>query len=193
MTGFLNRDDWLKLGRAAAAISQWNVWIDDDTNIQVSDMRSRVRRLRIKIDFLMVDYIQIIQAPKHLQKANDNEKVGYISTHLKFLNRDLKIPVIACAQLSRSPEKRRDTKPQLSDLRQSGQLEQDADIVAFIHRPAISGPADDSGVAEIIMAKQRNGPTGTFQLAFMSQFTKFANLYDIDSEEGGGKEKWYDK
>jgi replicative DNA helicase len=165
-----------------------NVWIDDDTNIQVSDIRSRVRRLHTEIDFIMLDYLQIIQPPKHLQRANDNEKIGYNSTHLKFLNREMKIPVIACAQLNRSPDKRRDTRPQLSDLRQSGQIEQDADIVAFIHRPPISDESVDSGMAEIIMAKQRNGPTGTFQLAFMSQFTKFATLYNE-----AGEEKWYDK
>lgn len=192
MTGFLNRDDWLRLGRAAAAISQWNVWIDDDTNLQVSDIRARVRRLQTDIDFIMVDYIQIMQSPKNLQKSDDNTKIGYISKHLKFLNRDLKIPVIACAQLSRAMEKRKIPKPQLSDLRQSGQLEQDADIVAFIHREDITNP-ESSAIAEISIAKQRLGSTTTFKMAFISQFTKFANLYDIDYEEGGGREKWYDK
>lgn len=192
MTGFLNRDDWSKLGRAAGVISQWNIWIDDDTNVQVSDIRSRVRRLRTKIDFIMVDYLQIIHPPKHLLKADDNTKVGDISKHLKFLNKELKIPVIACAQLSRASVKGKVRAPVLSDLRESGHIEQDADLVAFIHRTDLIDP-ERSGMAEIEMAKQRNGPTGTFQLAFMSQFTKFANLYDVDSEEGGGKDKWYDK
>jgi replicative DNA helicase len=190
MTGFLNRDDWGRLGAAAGRIAQWDVWIDDDTNLQVSDIRSRIRRLQISIDFIMVDYLQIMQSPKHLQRATDNEKIGYNSSHLKFLNRDLKIPVIANAQLNRSPDKRRDSTPQLSDLRQSGQIEQDADIVAFIHRTDITGTSEESGMAEIIMAKQRNGPTGSFQVAFMGQFTKFANLYDPGSDT---PEMWYNK
>lgn len=193
-TGYLNKEDWSRIARAAGTISQWKIWIDDDTRTQVDDVRSKLRRImnktREKIDFLMVDYLQIMQPPKHMQKANSNEKIAYISSHLKFLNRDLKIPIIACAQLNRGPEKRKSPKPQLSDLRESGQIEQDADQVAFIHREGLTDEGEPSAMAEITLEKHRNGPTGKFQMAFLAQFTKFTNLYEEQEDRDG---KWYDK
>jgi replicative DNA helicase len=187
LTGFVNKDEWAKLGRAAGTMSQWKVWIDDSTGIHAHDIGARIRRLRQPLDAILLDYVQLLQSPKHLYKATDEQKVAYNSMHLKFMARSMKTPIIACAQLNRSPNKRKEEIPRLSDLRQSGQLEQDCDIALLIHQ--MEGE-DHAGVAQLIIAKQRNGPTGEVALAFIGQFTKFASLWQ-DSE--GSAERWYDR
>jgi len=180
-TGFVSREDWSKLAEAAGRIGQWKVWIDDSTGLQVSDLRSRIRQLKVKLDVIMVDYIQILSVPKHLQRATDNEKIAHISTQLKFLNKSLGVPIVAAAQLSRASDKRKGGKPQLSDLRQSGQIEQDADIVALIHREEDEGESvTGGGTATILLAKHRNGPTGELTLAWDGKTSSFGNLWRGD-------------
>lgn len=186
LTGFVGREDWSRIGRAAAAMAQWKFWIDDSTGIQVTDIRSRYRRLRTTIDVIAVDYLQLMDVPKSLHSKPRYEQIGFVSRSMKAMCKDLKVPVIACAQLNRDVTKRKKSRPQLSDLRESGQLEQDADIIAFLHRP---DQEESTGLAEVIIGKQRNGPTGDFQMAFVKEYAKFCNLYQQEQ----GNEQWYQR
>jgi len=179
-TGYLNKDDWGKLGRAAGQLSQARIFIDDMAAMSMSEMRSKARRLKLEhgLDLLIVDYLQLMSGGGQ-RYENRTQEISQISRGLKALAKEIAIPVVAISQLNRAIESRRgDHRPQLSDLRESGSIEQDADVVAFIYREdAGDAGAESDGTAEIIIGKQRNGPTGTFKLAFMKQFTKFANLY----------------
>lgn len=185
-TGFLNKEDWIKLGRAAGSLSQAKMFIDDTAGMTISEMRSKARRLSLEhgLDLLIVDYLQLMSGSSQ-RIENRTQEISQISRGLKGLAKEINVPVIAISQLNRAIEARRgDHRPQLSDLRESGSIEQDADIVMFIYREdAVNPTEENSGVAEIIIGKQRNGPTGTFQLAFLKQFTKFANLW-----QGGAPE-----
>jgi replicative DNA helicase len=177
-TGFLNKEDWMKLGLAARRLSQARLFIDDCGSMTITQLRAKAQRLALEhgIDLVVVDYLQLLHGS---QKRYDNRtaEVTEISSGLKNLAKELKIPVIAAAQLSRDIEKSA-RKPRLSDLRESGSIEQDADLVLFIHRPElITETEENAGVAEIVIGKQRNGMTGDFQLAFLKQFTKFTNLW----------------
>jgi replicative DNA helicase len=178
--GFLNKDDWGKLGRAAGFLSQAKIFIDDTASMSITEMRSKARRLSLEhgLDLLIVDYLQLMSGTNQ-RYENRTQEISQISRGLKSLAKEINIPVLAISQLNRAIESRRgDHRPQLSDLRESGSIEQDADLVVFIFREDISdSAAENRGVAEIIIGKQRNGPTGSFELAFMQQFTKFANLY----------------
>jgi replicative DNA helicase len=184
-TGFLNKEDWNKLGRAAGSLSQAKIYIDDTAGMSISEMRSKARRLRLEhgLDLLIVDYLQLMSGTNS-RYENRTQEISQISRGLKALAKELSVPVIAISQLNRAIESRRgDHRPQLSDLRESGSIEQDADVVIFIYREESTNPTEEnSGVAEIIIGKQRNGPTGTFQLAFLKQFTKFANLWQGSDE-----------
>ena len=179
-TGFLNKDDWGKLGRAASSLSQAKIFIDDTAAMSITEMRSKARRLSLEhgLDLLIVDYLQLMSGTNQ-RYENRTQEISQISRGLKALAKEINIPVMAISQLNRAIESRRgDHRPQLSDLRESGSIEQDADLVLFIYREDIADPtAENRGVAEMIISKQRNGPTGRFELAFMQQFTKFANLY----------------
>lgn len=179
-TGLLNREDWIKLGQAAGALSQAKIFIDDTAAMTIAEMRSKARRLSLEdgLDLLIVDYLQLMSGTNQ-RSENRTQEISQISRGLKALAKEINVPVLAISQLNRAIESRRgERRPQLSDLRESGSIEQDADIVLFIYREEQGDDGGDGGnVAEIIVGKQRNGPTGTFQLAFMSQFTKFANLY----------------
>ncbi len=179
-TGFLNKEDWSKLGRAAGALSQAKIFIDDTAGMTITEMRAKARRLSLEhgMDLLIVDYLQLMSGSNQ-RYENRTQEISQISRGLKALAKDLNIPVLAISQLNRAIESRRgDHRPQLSDLRESGSIEQDADIVVFIFREDVVDPTtENQGVAEIIVGKQRNGPTGTFQLAFIKQYTKFANLW----------------
>jgi replicative DNA helicase len=177
-TGFVSREDWIKLGLAARRLSQARLFIDDSGSMTVTQLRAKAQRLALEhgIDLLIVDYLQLLHGS---QKRYDNRtaEVTEISSGLKSLAKELKIPVIAAAQLNRDVEKS-GRKPRLSDLRESGSIEQDADLVIFIDRPELAGETEENaGIAEIVVGKQRNGMTGSFQLAFIKQFTKFANLW----------------
>jgi replicative DNA helicase len=180
-TGFLHKDDWGKLGRAAGFLSQAKIFIDDTAAMSITEVRSKARRLSLEhgVDLLIVDYLQLMSGTNQ-RYENRTQEISQISRGLKSLAKEINIPVVAISQLNRAIESRRgDHRPQLSDLRESGSIEQDADLVVFIFREDIADPAaENRGVAEIIIGKQRNGPTGSFKLAFMQQFTKFADLYE---------------
>jgi len=179
-TGYLNKEDWGRLGRAAGALSQAKLFIDDSAAITMPEMRSKARRLSLEqgLDLVIVDYLQLMSGSGQ-RYENRTQEISQISRGLKALAKEIRIPVVAISQLNRAPESRRgDHRPQLSDLRESGSIEQDADLVMFIYREEMFNPTEEnSGIAEMIIGKQRNGPTGTFELAFIKQFTKFANLW----------------
>ncbi len=179
-TGYLNKEDWSRLSRASGALADTRIFIDDSASITIGEMRSKVRRLKLEhgLDLLIVDYLQLMSGSTQ-RYENRTQEISQISRGLKAIAKELGVPVIAVSQLSRAVEARRgDHRPQLSDLRESGSIEQDADVVLFIFREELLNPTpDNAGVAELIIGKQRNGPTGTLNLAFIKQYTKFADLY----------------
>jgi len=188
--GFRSKDDIRKLTRATEELMHSKLFIDDSPGISVSEMRAKARRLRQTegLDLLIVDYLQLMSAVPIGGKRFENrtQEVSAISRGLKSLAKELKVPVVALSQLSRAPESRGgDHRPQLSDLRESGSIEQDADVVAFIFREEVykKDDPDLEGRAEIIVAKQRNGPTDTIRLAFIKRYTRFENL-SAESEFG---------
>ena len=172
---------WNRLWEAAAKLDEANIFIDDTPGLSILDLRSRARRLQAEggLDFIVIDYLQLMQGSRS-RKANDNrqQEVTEISRGLKALARELQVPVLALSQLSRSVELRQSKQPMLSDLRESGSLEQDADIVMFLYREDYYKGADDtpSHITELIVAKHRNGPTGRVTLFFKEDCTKFISL-----------------
>jgi replicative DNA helicase len=180
-SGDLTTDQYKQLADAAADLSESNILIDDTTGITVTRMKAKLRRVK-NLGLVIVDYLQLMQGER---KNSDNRvlEVGDISRGLKLLAKELKIPVICCAQLSRGPESRTDKRPMLSDLRDSGAIEQDADIVMFLYRDEYYKGATDQSVAECIVAKNRHGSTGTVKLGWIGQFTKFITQ-DVEHEEG---------
>jgi len=171
--------DFGRLARAAGILQGCPIWIDDTPAITLLEMRSKARRLKAEHDIglLVVDYLQLMRSPEYAE--NRVQEISDVSRSLKGLSRELKIPVIALSQLSRASEQRGgERKPILSDLRDSGAIEQDADIVIFIHRPEYYDKEDETkrGIAEILLAKHRNGPTGDFTLRFSREFTRFDNF-----------------
>ena len=181
--GMLLERDLPAIAQAAEKLSLAKIFIDDSASIGVLEMRAKARRLKAEhgLDMLVIDYVQLMQGRGRFE--NRQQELTSISRSLKGLAKELNVPVLILSQLSRAPEARSDHRPQLSDLRESGALEQDADVVMFIYREdRYKGPEDqDTGEAEIIIAKQRNGPVGTVKLAFISDYTRFENL-----ERGGG-------
>jgi replicative DNA helicase len=171
--------DWSGVVRACNELEQAPLWIDDSSDLGMLELRAKARRLRAQekdLGIVIVDYIQLMRAEDPRQGRV--EQVGQISRGLKILARELDIPVIGISQLSRAPEQRPDKRPILSDLRESGQLEQDSDLVAFIYRDEYYNgeDSDDPGVAELLIAKHRNGPTGKVRLAFLEHYPGFADL-----------------
>ena len=178
-TGYLNREEWARLADGLHRLSESRIFIDDSPGITVLEMRAKSRRLKQEhgLDMLLVDYLQLIQGRGRVDSRTN--EVSQISRDLKMLAKELNVPLIALSQLSRAPETRTDHRPQLSDLRESGSIEQDADVVAFIYREEMYGATDENqGVAELIIGKQRNGPTGVVRLAFLREFTRFENLWN---------------
>jgi len=175
-TGFIEESEWAKIAQAIGELSEAPIYIDDTPGISVMELRTKARRLQAEHDlgFVIVDYLQLMQGRR---SENRVQEVSDISRSLKELARELNIPVVAASQLNRSVEQRPNNRPQLSDLRESGSIEQDADIVMFIYREELRDPETTRrGVADIIVAKHRNGPTADIELAFLAQQTKFANL-----------------
>ena len=176
-TGKLNEKDWARLAKAYNDLSQSRIFIDDSATISPLEMRAKCRRLKAEhgLALVIVDYLQLVTAAG--RSENRQQELSAISRSMKGLAKELGVPVVALSQLSRAPEARTDRRPQLSDLRESGALEQDADIVMFIYREEEHKPTDENrGIAEIIIGKQRNGPTGSRKLAFIKEFTRFENL-----------------
>jgi replicative DNA helicase len=177
--GELEDRDWSKLISAADRLSSAPIFIDDTAGITVMEMRSKARRLKIEHDLklIIIDYLQLMQGSGGKGGENRQQEISEISRSLKALAREINVPVIALSQLSRSVESRQVKKPMLSDLRESGSLEQDADIVAFLYREDYYNPdTENKNITEVIIAKHRNGPVDTVQLFFHKQFTKFSDL-----------------
>src|SRR3989338_8062175 len=176
-TGFLSQSDWPHLVNAAGKFSDAPIFIDDSSALSVLELRGKARRLKSQHDIklIIVDYMQLLQGSS--RSEGRQQEIADISRSLKFLAKELSVPVIAISQLSRKPEGRDDRRPQLADLRESGAIEQDADVVLLIFREEVYAPTEENrGIAEVTIAKQRNGPTGLVKLAFLSQFTRFDNL-----------------
>ncbi|MFA5683018.1 MAG: replicative DNA helicase [Lysobacteraceae bacterium] len=183
-TGQLEDEDWNRVSTAVTQLSEVKLFIDDTPALSPTELRSRARRLarEHELGLIVIDYLQLMQVPGN--KENRATEISEISRSLKALAKELNVPVIALSQLNRSLEQRADRRPVMADLRESGAIEQDADLIVFIYRDEYYHPESaDKGVAEIIIGKQRNGPTGTVKLAFHGQFTRFDNL---SSETYGG-------
>ncbi len=178
-TGYLTRDEWGRLAEAIGTLSEAKIFIDDTPGISVLEMRAKTRRLfteQKKLDLIVVDYLQLMSGGKRSESRQ--QEVSLISRELKGLAKELNVPIVALSQLSRAPEARNPPRPMMSDLRESGSIEQDADVVAFIYREDYYKPSEENaGIAELLIAKQRNGPTGTVKLAFLREFTRFENYY----------------
>ena len=182
-TGYLATSDWPRLTAAAGKLSEAPIFIDDTPAISVMELRARARRLKSHhgIKLIILDYTQLMRGSAMNMESRQQE-ISEISRSLKALARELSVPVIAISQLSRAVESRTDHRPQLSDLRESGAIEQDADVVVLILREEYYAPSpDNQGIAEVIIAKQRNGPVGSLKLAFIKEFTRFDNLSRADS------------
>jgi replicative DNA helicase len=176
-TGTLTDDDWNKLARRMGEVAQAPMFIDDSPNLTMMEIRAKARRLKQRHDLrlVVVDYLQLMTSPKRVE--NRQQEVAEMSRSLKLLAKELGVPVVAISQLNRGAEQRSDKKPQLSDLRESGAIEQDADMVMFVYRDEYyNEDSDQQGLAEVILAKNRNGPTGAEKLAFLKRFAKFADL-----------------
>lgn len=177
-TGFLSASDWPKLTAAAGKLAEAPIFIDDSPGISVMELRAKARRLKANhdIQLIILDYIQLMRSSTSSSESRQQE-ISEISRSLKALARELSVPIIGISQLSRAVESRNDHRPQLSDLRESGAIEQDADVVVLILREEYYNPTpENKGVAEIIIAKQRNGPVGSVKLAFLNEYTRFENL-----------------
>ncbi|WP_420319393.1 replicative DNA helicase [Gorillibacterium massiliense] len=177
-TGFLESDDWEKMTMAIGSLSEANIYIDDSPSVTVADIRAKCRRLKKErgLGMILIDYLQLI-AGRGKAGENRQQEVSEISRTLKQIARELEVPVIALSQLSRGVEQRQDKRPMMSDLRESGSIEQDADIVAFLYRDDYyDKESEKKNIIEIIIAKQRNGPVGTVELAFLKNYNKFVSL-----------------
>lgn len=176
--GSMNESDWTKITKAMGRMAEAPLWIDDNPNMTVMEIRSKARRLKSKVGdlgLIVVDYLQLMTGRSSAE--NRQVEVAEISRGLKILARELETPVLALSQLSRNLEQRADKRPMLSDLRESGSLEQDADVVMFLYRDEVYHPdSADKGTAEVIVAKHRNGPNGVCRLAFVDYCTLFANM-----------------
>lgn len=177
-TGKLEAEDWGKLTMAMGSLSHAGIYIDDSPGIRVSEIRSKCRRLKQEhgLGMIIIDYLQLIQGSGS-SSENRQQEVSEISRSLKGLARELEVPLIALSQLSRGVESRQDKRPMMSDLRESGSIEQDADIVGFLYRDDYyDDESEQQNIIEIIISKQRNGPTGTVELAFVREYNKFVDL-----------------
>jgi replicative DNA helicase len=180
-TGRLNDDDWLRITKTVGRIAQAPIYIDDTPSISVLEARAKARRLKREngLGLVIVDYLQLMSS--HSRAQSREQEISMISRGLKALSKELDVPVLALSQLSRAVESRTDKRPQLSDLRESGSIEQDADVVMFIYRPDIYGLKGDDGaslegIAEIIIGKQRNGPVGSIHLQWNAESATYETL-----------------
>jgi len=180
-SGFLSPSDWPKLTKAAQTLSESKIYIDDTPAISALELRAKARRLKANADIqlIVLDYLQLMRAST--KSDSRQQEISEISRSLKALARELSVPIIALSQLSRAVESRQDHRPQLSDLRESGAIEQDADVVILLMREEYYNPTEENrGVADVIIAKQRNGPVGTVKLSFVKEYMRFENLAHVD-------------
>ena len=178
-TGNLTDAEWESLIEGAGVIGRSNLIIDDTPGISIPELRSKCRKFKLEYDLklVIIDYLQLMSGSSSRSSDSRQQEISEISRSLKALARELKVPVIALSQLSRAVEQRPEHRPMLSDLRESGAIEQDADVVMFLYRDDYYNPdTEKKGIAEVIIAKQRNGPIGTIELAWLPDYTKFANL-----------------
>lgn len=178
-TGKLEDDDWAKLAQASGVLSEAEILIDDTPGISIMEIRAKCRKMKLEknIGLVVIDYLQLVQGSSKRASGSREQEIAEISRSLKILAKEINVPVIALSQLSRAPEQRPDHRPMLSDLRESGSIEQDADIVMFLYRDDYyNQDSDKKNVAEVILAKHRSGSTGTVELAWLGNYTKFANL-----------------
>jgi replicative DNA helicase len=176
-TGDLEDDDWAKISMGAVILADSPIYIDDTPGITISDVRAKCRKLKMEkgLDLIMIDYLQLMSGSGKMQSRE--QEISEISRGLKALAREMSAPVVALSQLSRACESRADHRPMLSDLRESGAIEQDADVVMFLYRDEYYHPESElKNQAELIISKQRNGPTGTVNLVWIGQYTKFKNM-----------------
>jgi len=188
-TGYLNESDWPKLTIAAGSLSESPIYIDDTAALSVLELRAKARRLKSDhgLGMVIIDYLQLMKGRARVESRQ--QEISEISRSLKALAKELNIPVIAVSQLSRKTEERTGNRPQLSDLRESGAIEQDADLILFIYRDEVYNRSEDNpnrGKAEVIIGKQRNGPIGKIDLAFLDKFTTFKDLYKGETENTYG-------
>jgi replicative DNA helicase len=186
--GFFSMEDWHRLTDAAGILSEAPIYIDDSASLTAMEIRAKARRLKMEknIGLIVIDYLQLMQGRASAERRD--LEISEISRSLKALAKELKLPVLALSQLNRMLEQRTDKRPRLSDLRESGALEQDADVVAFIYRDEVYNKEEDNprrGIAEILLSKQRNGPTGDVNLTFLHSFTRFENLASEEVVAGG--------
>ena len=184
-TGFLTESDWPRLTLAAGNLSDAPIYIDDTAALSVLELRAKARRLNAEhgLGMVILDYLQLMKGRSRVESRQ--QEISEISRSLKALAKELNIPLIAVSQLSRRTEERQGNRPQLSDLRESGAIEQDADVILFIYRDEVYNRAEDNpnrGKAEIIIGKQRNGPIGKVDLAYLDKFTSFKELYRGEGE-----------
>ena len=179
----MSQAEWPKLAQAADTLYKAPIFIDDSAALGVLDLRARARRLKKEHDLglLIIDYLQLMRGRSNTGGDRREQEISEISRFLKALAKELNIPVIAISQLNRMVEQRDNKRPRLSDLRESGAIEQDADVIMFIYRDEVYDKESKfKGIAEIIIGKQRNGPTGEVQVTFLDKFTAFKNLYNTE-------------
>ena len=185
LKGKLDDNEWLKLANTSGRLADAPIYIDDTPGISIMEIRARCRKLKLEknIGLVVIDYLQLVQASNKRNGSREQE-ISEISRSLKILAKELNVPVIALSQLSRGAEKRDDKRPMLADLRESGAIEQDADIVMFLYRDDYyNQDSEKKNIAELILAKHRSGSTGTIELLWMGNYTKFANLERYREEE----------
>lgn len=188
--GDMQDKDWIDMAKAVGILAETNIYVDDSAGITIQDICSKCRRLKKEkgLALIMIDYLQLIEVAGGRGKAGENrqQEVSMISRTLKHLARELDVPVVALSQLSRAVEQRQDKRPMMSDLRESGSIEQDADIVAFLYRDDYyNQESEKKNIIEIIIGKQRNGPVGTVELVFLKQFNKFVNYERTHNDSFG--------
>jgi replicative DNA helicase len=178
-TGYLETSDWKRIGAAAGRLADAPLFIDDTANLSVLEARAKARRIRAEhgLELVVIDYLQLMQG--RWRAENRQQEISEISRSLKALAKELEVPVVALSQLSRAVEARGESSPRLSDLRESGALEQDADVIIFVHRPGLykENPAEaEKNLTDVIIGKQRNGPTDKLQLVFKPEYTRFEDM-----------------
>ena len=178
-TGKIDDEDWIKLANTMGELSEAPIYIDDTPGISINEIRAKCRKLKLEknIGLVVIDYLQLVQGSSKRAQGSREQEISEISRSLKILAKEINVPVIVLSQLSRAPEQRPDHRPMLSDLRESGAIEQDADIVMFLYRDDYyNEDSEDKGLAEVILAKHRAGSTGTVKLVWLGNYTKFANM-----------------